>query len=879
MWRTSFCLATLVALGLVVVPSVGNAQVTNLAPNPSFEEEDDVILNDAAYVKWWTWGYDVGLSGTCNLDDTQCIDGAKSLRVDAKGDINWYFIVADSPMPTKSGTKYTASFWAKAESPRPLTVQMKATDNTSGIWGTTLFQLTQDWAEYHFTTTPLYTEIKLEFLCSTSEVPFWLDFVYFYEGEYVPGIAPGGAAIRTKAAYPEPKDGAVLDQTWAKLAWSPGKFATSHKLYFGDSLDAVSSGQVAPVDTTATSAEVGRKAPFATALTLGKVYYWRVDEVNDANPDSPWPGDVWNFRVRPATAWNPVPADGIQYVHPEQDMTWDYGMSNVFHSVYFGEDFDTVSNATTSDWQTREPTFDPGTMKTGTTYYWRIDEFNGKKFIKGDIWSFTTVPDIAVVDADLLGWWTLDEGVGLTAVDWSGHGNHGLLIGDAKWTHGIQSGALYVSGGAHVEIPALNVATNTVTMTAWVKRDGSQADWAGVLFKRGGSAVSGMGFGPANELRYHWTDKNWDFATGIVPADQEWFFMALVVEPMQGTLYFNGTDTFARNKVTHDPDPFDDVLRIGQDWAGRDLKGTVDDVRFYNKSLSEAQIRAVMRGDLSLAWGPTPAPDAILDIRNLLLLSWSAGDGAASHDMYFGNDRQGIANADHSAGSYRGNQTATTFSPTNLVDLNTGDCFWRVDEVMADGTVHKGNVWQFTILPYLLVDDFESYTNDSPTRVFQTWTDGMGFSADEFFPKGGDGNGSGATVGYDPLAGNIMEMRLVHGGSQSMPVQYDNTAAPKFSEAERTFSPAQNWTVFGVKSLVVWFRGAPDNKGQLYVKINGTKVPYKGDAADIAATKWVEWNIDLASASVSVTSVRTLAIGVDGGEKGTLYIDDIRLIR
>ena len=108
---------------------------------------------------------------------------------------------------------------------------------------------------------------------------------------------------------------------------------------------------------------------------------------------------------------------------------------------------------------------------------------------------------------------------------------------------------------------------------------------------------------------------------------------------------------------------------------------------------------------------------------------------------------------------------------------------------------------------------------------------------------------------------------------------YDNAAAPKFSEAERTFVPAQNWTVAAVKTLVVHFRGIPGNKGQLYVKINGTKVLYQGAAADIAGNKWVAWNIDLASTGVSLTSVRTLTIGIDGGDTGTVYIDDIQLIK
>ena len=109
-----------------------------------------------------------------------------------------------------------------------------------------------------------------------------------------------------------------------------------------------------------------------------------------------------------------------------------------------------------------------------------------------------------------------------------------------------------------------------------------------------------------------------------------------------------------------------------------------------------------------------------------------------------------------------------------------------------------------------------------------------------------------------------------------MPFAYDNTSAP-LSETTRTFATAQDWTTSGIQRLSVWFQGTAGNSGQLYVKINGTKVPYGGDAADLARTTWQLWNIDLSQAG-KVNSVRTLALGVEGnGAQGTLYIDDIRL--
>jgi len=100
------------------------------------------------------------------------------------------------------------------------------------------------------------------------------------------------------------------------------------------------------------------------------------------------------------------------------------------------------------------------------------------------------------------------------------------------------------------------------------------------------------------------------------------------------------------------------------------------------------------------------------------------------------------------------------------------------------------------------------------------------------------------------------------------------------SQGTLTFAVAQDWTAHGVKTLGLWFHGTAGNTGQLYVKINGTRIPYDGDPGDIARAGWRPWNIDLASFGVSLQSVTTLAIGIDGnGASGILYLDDIRLYR
>ncbi len=88
----------------------------------------------------------------------------------------------------------------------------------------------------------------------------------------------------------------------------------------------------------------------------------------------------------------------------------------------------------------------------------------------------------------------------------------------------------------------------------------------------------------------------------------------------------------------------------------------------------------------------------------------------------------------------------------------------------------------------------------------------------------------------------------------------------------------QDWTLYGIRSLSLFFHGEAGNDGQLYVKINNTKVPYDGAAGDIAESLWMVWNIDLSTVSGNLSDVTSLIIGIEGaGATGTLYIDDIRL--
>ncbi|MBL7187383.1 MAG: hypothetical protein ISS70_13765 [Phycisphaerae bacterium] len=194
------------------------------------------------------------------------------------------------------------------------------------------------------------------------------------------------------AHRPDPADGALLDQTWVTLGWSPGKSAVSHDVYLGENFDDVSEGigDTFRGNMTETSLIAGFPGfPIPDGLVPGTTYYWRVDAVNDANAASPWRGDVWSFSIQPYTAYNPDPADGAEFVGLSATLGWSPGYGAALHTVYVGTSFDDVNDAVGGA-PRGTTTYSPGPLEREKVYYWRVDEFNPPTTHKGDIWSFTT---------------------------------------------------------------------------------------------------------------------------------------------------------------------------------------------------------------------------------------------------------------------------------------------------------------------------------------------------------------------------------------------------------------------------------------------------------------------------------------------------------
>ena len=545
-------------------------------------------------------------------------------------------------------------------------------------------------------------------------------------------------------------------------------------------------------------------------------------------------------------ASNPMPKNGDPDV-PLRDLilSWEPGLYPGTHTVYFSEDMNAVESGTAevvSDVDANS--YDPGPLNYETTYYWRVDEVNDspdKTVYEGSVWSFRAEPYAMPIPAQAISATASSQAEGQGPENTI---NESGLVDDLHST----------------EIEDMWVTVEGQALPAWIQYEFDKTYKLHEMLVwnyNGVSILASLGL----------QDVTVEYSTDGV----DWILNDNVSVFNKAT----GTDDYAADTTV----PFGDVpvkyvkITVNGNWGG--------DV-FTQYGLSEVRFLYIP----VRARYPSPQDDAT-GVAPDVALSWRAGREAALHEVYFSSNGNAVANGTALVDTV----SETSYAPGYLVALGQ-TYYWKISEVneAESPSSWEGDVWSFATIEYLVVDDFENYNDYSPDRIFETWKDGYGYSETEFGP-GYCGNGTGATVGHATFP--YAEQTIVHEGSQSMPFYYDNSGTGTnscgqpislyYSETERTFDTPQDWTKFGIKALSLWFRGDPGNSitEQMYVKINGTKVTYDGDANDLARTTWFEWNIDLAAAGVSLSNVTELGIGFDrtgaSGGIGVVYFDDIRL--
>jgi hypothetical protein len=266
---------------------------------------------------------------------------------------------------------------------------------------------------------------------------------------------------------------------------------------------------------------------------------------------------------------------------------------------------------------------------------------------------------------------------------------------------------------------------------------------------------------------------------------------------------------------------------------------------------------------LEPAYNPSPA-DGAGSVNPNVVLSWSPGENAVSHNVYFGTDFDDADNANTSSSEYKGQQAldANSYDPCGVLGLGT-TCYWRIDEV-NEAEVCKGEVWSFTVGNYIILDDMESYNNTS--ELYDAW---------KSWPYPDSDNGAFASL----------EQTIVHDGAKAMEFSYSNLWP--YSTATHIYPAGQNWAGPGFEVLALWLHGesANDANDQPYVMLKdggggSASVPYNGDADDVTKEQWQLWKIELQDFSdggVDLTDIEEVVIGSTGPSYGHLYFDDIGL--
>ena len=529
-------------------------------------------------------------------------------------------------------------------------------------------------------------------------------------------------------------------------------------------------------------------------------------------------------------AAEPIPEDEATDVPRDVVLNWmpgEYAPPINGHKVYFGESFNDVNDATGGITQDANSYTLSQRLDFGTTYYWRIDEVNAppdSTIFKGDVWSFTTEP-IAYPIA----------GENITAT--------------ASSTHLADTGPENTINGSGLDVNDLH---STLETDMWLSGEEKEPNKAWIEYE----------LDKVHKLHEMWI---WNHNGTMEPVIGFGFKDVTIEHSVNGTDYttLGTTHEFARapgvagyayNTTVDFGGATAKYVRLtaNSNWGGILEQYGLSKVRFFSIPVFARE----------------PSPDSgTTDVAVDVTLGFRAGREVAEHNVYLSTDEQTVID---------GNAPVTTVTEASygplLLDLDT-TYYWKINEVnMAETiTTWESDIWNFTTHEYFVVDGFEDYNDYPPDEIWFTWVDGYGVSA------------NGATVGYPNPDWNqgehFVETAIVQGGDQAMPFFYSNTGGATYSEGERTFAVPQDWTKAGIQTLVLYFHGTAGNTGQMYVKINGSKIPYDG-AGNIALAGWQVWNIDLASSGLNLQNVSSLVIGIDGSSaSGTLYFDDIRLYR
>jgi hypothetical protein len=202
--------------------------------------------------------------------------------------------------------------------------------------------------------------------------------------------------------------------------------------------------------------------------------------------------------------------------------------------------------------------------------------------------------------------WGFQEGVGTTAADGSGNGNTGTLLGPT-WTIGAFGNGLTFDGvNDRVQVADSSSVDilSAITISAWVKFTPGKP-WNVVVLKESASNdhTYALWISPTGQITAAFALS--DGARGVsspdlFPADT-WTYVTVTYDGVFMRLYLNAVEV-ATNSASGTFANTAEPLWIGGDqWAGDEFTGSIDEVRLYDRALTVAEIQ----NDMSMPVDPT----------------------------------------------------------------------------------------------------------------------------------------------------------------------------------------------------------------------------------------------------------------------------------
>jgi hypothetical protein len=318
--------------------------------------------------------------------------------------------------------------------------------------------------------------------------------------------------------------------------------------------------------------------------------------------------------------------------------------------------------------------------------------------------------------ADLIGWWGFDEGSGDTAYDYSGSGNDGTLTGSATWVAGRVGGALSfdfdgLGLDASVLLPGetLSSISTQVTVAFWQYGAPTQPARACYPFQAvtANNDIVLRVFLPRRDETVCFDAGTGDYDrtfTNVLDASQykgQWNHWVFTKDSNSGhqNIYLNG-ELVDSNSGNYKPMNNISKFAIGSRYDGSSgYQGLIDEFRVYDHPLTAAEVADLYINAGLRARNPNPAHKA-KRVDTEAVLSWTAGDNAHSHDIYFGTDYDDVNDANTTS-------TLDVYAGRQAFDINSYDpCglefktiyYWRIDEVNGAST-WQGDIWHFTTIP------------------------------------------------------------------------------------------------------------------------------------------------------------------------------------